>query len=548
LSKPEDGTLSTHAFKWFINHHSAMGANSLMTVDMLWDFFNAKASGNMNPDALEILNNFDTLTSEYRLDADQQRVLRTVLLMNAICTRVKDTDMLIPTYEHIDLAFLGTSWQRGKAENIARALVHREPPLQPVLFEQPMEDGKTMRVIPKAGGDGVNIAEIKKRLQDTTTVQTIAQEAELAQKLKLPDSLAGHFNKPENRLMFVNLNSAATFSNAMRDAKNRASANPGIFELCILVAMTDKERAEIGRQIQLQIRAGIPENLLLLDASTNTFETYLESYVTNKAYSQYYMKSDKRQSEQFAFYASKSIASWVDVMRIGEFRLYDMKHPNGQMRMTFDALSELFHEMDYAKYPFGIEHYNVNATMFNRISMGLGAECGITQVEKGAFTSSNPRTKLSTALAGAWKVEGRWWEDASKQGLTITQIKKKVEEVISAGFQQHDYIDIIDIFEALQAPPFGFTVCNLSAFVLGFVLKEYANEQYFWSNGATRPMTVELMEGAIKNALDQSVAPKSNYRREAIVTMSGEMRAFLSATAAIFHEKTERCGSLDAAA
>lgn len=32
----------------------------------------------MNPDALEILNNFDTLTSEYHLNPEEQRVLRMV--------------------------------------------------------------------------------------------------------------------------------------------------------------------------------------------------------------------------------------------------------------------------------------------------------------------------------------------------------------------------------------------------------------------------------------------------------------------------------------
>lgn len=61
-------------------------------------------------------------------------------------------------------------------------------------------------------------------------------------------------------------------------------------------------------------------------------------------------------------------------------------------------------------------------------------------------------------------------------------------------------------------------------------------------------MSVELMKSAIKNAMDQAVAPKAGYRPEAIVTMSEELRIFLQSTASIFHESTERCGSVDAAA
>lgn len=536
--------LVCRAFKWFINHHSARGSENLMTVDLLWDFFNVKAGGNMNPDALEILSNFDTLTSEFRLDSDQQRVLKTVLLMNAICTRVQEADMLVPTYENIDLAFLGTSWgAMGKASSIARALVHRDPPLQPVLFEEPLENG-SMRVIPKATG-GVDIGAIKDRIRGQLSTQILVQDGGFDKDIKVPANLSGHFNVST---VCVNPKSAQIFNNGIREAKNRAENSPDQFQLCVILAMTDEERSETGRQIQGVLISGIPENLLLLDGTTNTFSPYLENYITNRAYSEYYLKSDKKQSGQFAAYASRNLESWREQVKNGQFRLYDVKHPNGQMRVDLSSMMDLLQEINLAKFPFGIEQYNVNPTMFTRMSMGQGAECGLTETEKGSFTSSNVKTRLSTALGGAWKVSGKYWEDPAKQSLVIVKIKQTVEDVIAAGFQKNGRIDIIDIFEALRSAPYGFTVSNLTAFVLGFVLKEYANDQYFWSNGATRPMSPELMKGAIKNALDQSVTPKANYRPEAIVTMSEEIRQFLAGTASVFHDSMDRCGSVDAAA
>lgn len=541
--KVDDNTLACRAFKWFINHHNAMpNSVNLMTVDMLWDFFNAKAGGNMNPDALEILNNFDTLNSEFHLTPEEQRVLKTVLLMNAICTRVQEADMLVPTYENIDLAFLGTGWPTGKAMNIAKAMVHRAAPLQPVLFEEPMQDG-TMRVIPKATG-GVDIEAIKKQIRTQLSTKDLVESAGFSQLLKVPDSLNGHFT---STIVYVNPRSVSTFTNSIKDAKSRAVSNPDHFELCILLAMTDEERTEAGRQIQASLRDGIPANLLLLDATTNPFTTYLENYITNKAYAEYYAKSDKRQSAQFAAYATKNIASWKEQVSAGEFRLYDMTHKNGQMRMGYVAMGEVLRELNRIKYPYGIEQYNVNPTMFTRSAMGQGAECGLTETEKGAFTSGNPATKLSTALKDAWKVDGKYWEDAAKQGLVIVRLKQEVERIIAAGFESNGRINVIDIFTALMEKPFGLTPTNLSAFVFGFLLKEYANDQYFWSNGATRPMSVDLMKGAIKNVLDQIAAPKAGYRSEAIVTMSEELRLFLQGTASIFHENTERCGSVDAA-
>ena len=540
----DENILACRAFKWFINHNGAMSPNSLlMTVDMLWDFFNAKAGGNMNPDALEILNNFDTLTSEYHLDSDQQRVLRTVLLMNAICTRVQEADMLMPTYENIDLAFLGTGWTPGKASSIARAMVHRQPPLQPVLFEEPMQDG-TMRVIPKATG-GVDIEEIKNRIRNQLSTKELVEAVGFAQTLRIPDNLTGHFTAT---MLYVNPKSTQTFLNGFRDVKNRAHSNPDHYEVCILLAMTDEERSEANRMIQNAMKDGVPENLLLLDATTNTFATYLDTYVTNRAYSEYYLKGDKKQSGQFAAYAQKNLSSWRDQVVAGELRLYDMKHKNGQMRVGYTPMAEVLQRFDRKMYPFGIEQYAVNPTMFTRSAMGQGAECGLTETEKGAFTSGNPATRLSTALKGAWKVEGEYWGDAANQSLIIVQLKKKVEEIIHAGFDKGSPVFIMDIVSALSERPFGFTPSNLSAFVLGFLLKEYACDEYFWSNGTTHPMSVDLMKSAIKNAMDQVVAPKAGYRPESIVTMSEELRFFLQGTASIFHESTERCGSVDAAA
>ena len=543
IEDSDENILVCRAFKWFINHNGVMSPSNLMTIDMLWDFFNAKAGGNMNPDALEILNNFDTLTSEYHLDSDQQRVLRTVLLMNAICTRVQAADMLMPTYENIDLAFLGTGWTPGKASSIARAMVHRQPPLQPVLFEEPMQDG-TMRVIPKATG-GVDIEEIKNRIRNQLSTKDLVEAVGFAQALRIPDNLTGHFTAT---MLYVNPRSTQTFLNGLRDVKNCAHSNPDHYEVCILLAMTDEERSEANRMIQNAMKDGVSENLLLLDATTNTFATYLDTYITNRAYSEYYLKGDKKQSGQFAAYAQKNLSSWRDQVVAGELRLYDMKHKNGQMRVGYTPMVEVLQDFDRKMYPFGIEQYAVNPTMFTRSAMGQGAECGLTETEKGAFTSGNSATRLSTALKGAWKVEGKYWGDTANQSLIIVQLKKKVEEIIHAGFEKGGRVFITDIVGTLSERPFGFTPSNLSAFVLGFLLKEYACDEYFWSNGTTRPMSVDLMKSAIKNALDQVVAPKAGYRPEAIVTMSEELRFFLQGTASIFHESTERCGSVDAAA
>ncbi len=89
---------------------------------------------------------------------------------------------------------------------------------------------------------------------------------------------------------------------------------------------------------------------------------------------------------------------------------------------------------------------------------------------------------------------------------------------------------------------------NLSAFILGFVLKEYATGDYFWSNGSnSETMTPDKMKTAIANAIKQKVTPVRNFREEYIVAMSGEQRAFLNCTAKAFHISAAQCGSIESA-
>ncbi len=537
----DTNTLSCHAFKWYINHYGVNSTDCFMTVDMLWDFFTVKANGNMNPEALNILNNFDILTSEYSLNPDEQKVLRTVLLMNAICTRAKEADVLEPTYENIELAFDGTSWPKDKAKKIASSLVHREPPLQPVLFEQPMQDG-TMRVIPKATS-GVDITQIKNEIRKNLTTKELVEKADFASKISIPVNLNCHFSLI---MLYTNVSSKSTFQVGLSDAKKEAQSKPGHFLVCMLLAMTDEERTEAGKMIQETLQTELPDNLLLLDATTNTFESYLENYVTFRAYSEYYLESDKTQANQFSINAKQNLLSWRDHVYDGEFRLYDATNKNGQMRIGFPEIAQLLQDFDRSMYPYGIEQYDVKPSMFDRNYMGQDAECGLTQTEKGNLSSNNPLLSKS-ALKYAWKVKGEYWCVTANQHLPIVQLKRKVEEVIHNAFDKNQPVEVRQIVSALAERPFGLTPSNLSAFILGFLLKEYANENYFWSNGTTRPMTVDLMKSAIKNALDDMVAPKKNYRPECIVTMSDNLRVFLEGTSAIFHENPEQCGSVDAA-
>ena len=89
---------------------------------------------------------------------------------------------------------------------------------------------------------------------------------------------------------------------------------------------------------------------------------------------------------------------------------------------------------------------------------------------------------------------------------------------------------------------------NVTAFIMGFVLKEYATSDFFWSNGSSsESMSSDKMKQMIANAINQKANPSSKYKEEYIVTMSVSQRCFLQCTARAFKIPETQCGSIESA-
>ena len=64
-----------------------------------------------------------------------------------------------------------------------------------------------------------------------------------------------------------------------------------------------------------------------------------------------------------------------------------------------------------------------------------------------------------------------------------------------------------------RAAPYGFMPCNLSAFILGFVLKEYAFGTYSWSDGLTNDvLNVNKLKEMIDEVIRLEITPNPRYK------------------------------------
>jgi hypothetical protein len=518
-------------FKWFINSYGPLDNENLLTIDMLWDFFNGKGQNGLNDNVRVILDSYNLLQSD-KLTPDEQRVFKTVLLLQAISQRISGVELLRPNDMNVDLAFAGTDWSKGKGKSIAEKLCR-----DGLIFKKLIGGGKMEYTVANSTGDTATIEKKKQEVKNETKTQNLIVSAELMTAVQLPASIKGRFE----------LEGAAVSNLGQVSSKAEQNIKPNRYKAIVVFAIDDNESVILKDQI-LKSADGMSEEVIYIECLTTMGQDLYEQYIENMAYSKYYTQNDKTRAANFEKQAVQCLNDWKTKIMSGAFMLYTADNRSGVRLAGKQALQDELRTVEHKKYYYGLSQFSVTDQMHAKGPLAQGAECGIKQELVQSFNSKNERLSLATALVDAWKVDN-YWEDPSKKSLPIVRIKNKVEEIVHQGFDSAEgQVSVLSIFEALEDEPFGFMPSNIAAFVMGFVLKEYAVADYFWSNRSiSESMSLDKMKQMIANAINQKVTPNRNYKDEYIVAMSAEQKSFLSCTAKIFNIPASQCGSIETA-
>ncbi len=518
-----------HAFKWYINTFGPTDNPNVLTADMLWDFLYNKP---FNEEAQIILNAYYQLKPE-ALPEDEQRVLKTIMLLQVMASQNSAVDLLRPNSSNINLAFSGLNWPEDIGSSTAAKLLEKG-----LIFKRFIADGGFEYTTSTNTADARAIEQDKIDLANSLTTQLLIEKANLIEAIHIPDEISGRFS---------------LYASSVRELQDKIDrvnrrANHELFNVIIIFALEDQEA--------LQVREFFADNapsseIIFVDASTSPmgqhiFKRYIEALALSKYYVQ---KGEQYQARAYQSEAADLLANWKDKISHGFFFVYTQKEPQGKRIANLSALIDELKAINFQRYPYALEQYNATASIYSSKSrqFRFGAKCGITQELSGLFLATREDNSLASALAGAWKVDDKYWEDESKHNLPIVKAKLKVEEIISEALSQSSRsASILTIFNVLKNPPFGFMANNFTAFVLGFLLKEYANENFFWSNGQkTEIMNQDKLAEMISNALNYYVNPPKNFHEEFITLMSMEQKAFFLCSASAFKIPSEQCISID---
>ena len=520
-------------FQWFIDNFGPEDDNPLLTVDMLWEFFYDKGKEYLAHDIRSILDYYNRAGNQ-RLDSDQKRVLKTVLLLQAISQYAGDSvDLFIPNEKNINNAFEGTDMD-GSASRCADQLVRDK-----VLFSKSLGGGKFQYAAYNNEGE-IDVKPFEDQIDKKSTSAFITEE--LADRTRIVDAIMlGGALKLRYELRFV---SASDFDSTIKQLRNTEEKYENKIVAVVCFAKDDAESVVIGKKIREALAAGT-YNMVFIDATRTPFgaDGY-STYRHDMALSMSQQGKDGGLATQYANNAKDSLKKWKSRITAGEFIVHTAEKRDGERATTIDALYALLAEINKKKFPECLEGtYTVIANMYTPSSMKQGVECGCNQKTAGTFLSGSPATKLENALDGAWKVDEYW---KVKPHLPISKIKIHVDGIISDGFRNGGgRVSIKRIYDSLKVAPYGFMPCNLSAFIMGFILKEYTTGTFSWSDGLTNDiLNVNKLKEMIDEVIRLEITPNPRYKDKYIVAMTDEEKAFNEITSVAFGIPINMCTSV----
>lgn len=517
------------AFQWFIDNYDFKSQNPFITVDMLWSFFYESGQDKLASGIKEVLNCY-TSRLDKELLSEEKRVLKTILLLQAVSDRMSgNRDIFLPNDQNLTLAFEGTDLEFS-AKKIANKMLTDH-----VVTRTPLTGDKFSYCCKNTGSNIDSTPFIKDAKNKSTKDMSLMAGSDLRNTVEFTGALKARYS-----LKYATL---SDFDSESKKANNPETESNRLYSI-VTIARDDNERVALQKKIKSFFETNKESSVVVIDASDSILdESEYSEFIENYAMALAIGNSDITQRKTYEGYATEVLKNWSKKIKNGAFYVYSRFSLDGERVANINDLYVKMMDIDKLHYPKCLEAAfpNVLNTMYDSNSLAAGATCGITEVTKGTYRSGNEATKLENALKDAWKVD-KYWENSHSY---IAELKKTVDGIISDVFKEHDRVSIAHIYNILKAEPYGFMPCNLTAFILGFLLKEYKDGTYSYSDNVTTvPLDSDKLATMISELIKQENTPDKRYRDKYIVTLTEAERAFNSTTSEAFSIDPKYCVSV----
>lgn len=520
------------AFQWFIENTGPFDDHPLLTVDMLWNFFYEKGRDNLTSDIRLIL---DTFPQQQNLRDDEQAVLKAILIMQAIDQRLGGTiDLFKATEQNLSYVFEGISDLEGtRSASLAKGLKDKG-----ILVSNPIGGGRYVYAAAVLAGDQAKIDSYKKDIRQSSTTSKLVIDGGLSTVLSLPPALRLRFESEPGTGKITPV-TAADFTRTINILRDKDTG--WNFHAVIAFARDEAEAATFRKTLKTAVADKQYENIVFIDAlSTPLGSEAFEQYVDFSAMAMYYQGSNNASSRDNSDKAKRVLdQDWKNRIYNGQFVVYTYANPEGEKLGNGQGVASVLQTIVTTKFPYVFDFTRGLTESQLKITPGMkqSAKAGITQTTSGVVVGIEKHV-----LPTVWKSDN-YWENPTTSSLPISRIKVEVDKFIKSAFDRDGQISIGEIYDFLEKT-YGFAPCNLSAFIAGFLLKEYGSEPYRYSDssGGHEQMTHDKLAEMLGNYIGKS--PKPTF----IVKMTADEMAFYELTEKAWGIQPNSCSSAGQAA
>lgn len=515
-----------HNFRWYIDNHNRDSWN-LLTCDFIWDYFFEPGNVDLEQMHIDLMSHYAMFEGQCP-NEDWKRVLKTVLLLTAAKQEKGRgiSNLLRPTLSNIKLAFWGTPLE-GEAENILAQLAQKG------VLGSLQEGLDTLFLIQSQNIDIERLKECEELTRSQYPFEKLIDESQFG--VDKIFSLTGYM---EQRFEII----TATYNNISSKVSNLQNWEPYKIPVILLLAKNEEAGARNHKAIEKLLIQNQTRDIIIADLSSQPLmEQEYESFIACMAKGKYFGASDKMQSKLNADQARRVIENWKDKLRntiitircTALSKVYQLKGEIG--------FAEKLDEINSRIFPAGLESLVSHEKMFKE--GGFSSKVIVIGMDKlnnipSSFSYLN-NLKIELLAKNIWQ-NPCYYKDTPSHALS--KMKTAVEELIQNEFEKRSSAALIDVWNRLQEKPFGLYPSIGTAFLMGFLLKEYADKGFYKKDaiGNSLPLTHDNLADMIECILKNKKGCESNY----IVRMTTEQEQFCRYSGEIFNLASQHQNSI----
>ncbi|MDI6781224.1 MAG: hypothetical protein QME49_03845, partial [bacterium] len=515
--------ITKHNFRWFIAEHN-VNDWAYLTCDYIWDYFFEFDNVDLDEKAKNVLIHYNNFVRQCE-NENEERVLKVALLLTAI-QRERGrgiTNLLRPTLSNISAAFAGTPI----ADNIVDIM--NKFVQKGVLGSMP-EGSDTLYVTQSQSIDEERYNEIKNNLKNSLSFEKLISDENYA--------IAGNFaltGYAGSRFKTV----CATHKDLKTKLAGEKNLDSNIVPLVFMFAKNEEDSAKNDLAIQTALSEQQREIVIADISSQPLTELEYENFIECRAKAEYFLKIDQNQARLNISQAKTVIDTWKTKINSTQINLYSQNIAPIQL-IGIGQFSLRLNEINAKIYPYGLEAITSSDKMFSPSGyketvpvMGMGKK------EISANFNYLQVFKKDMEKGNIWNNTAYF---TTMPAHTLSKMKIVVRNLIAENFRASSSVAIIDIWNVLKEKPFGLLNCIGSAFVMGFLLKEYADSGYYKKDNISNnvPLTHNNLADMIVGIIKGIKNADSLY----IVQMTEEHKLFCKYSGEIFRLSSDKQNSI----